>query len=94
MQVAPLAMVPQGEEQLAQAALAFEQLALVPPPEPEQVQVELPPHEPATLEVLVPVVQAYCTALLQAPFAGTTAGYGGSRTKTLLQLTLPPPLDP
>ena len=53
--------------------MALVQLALLPPPEPEQVQVELPPHDPATFAVLLPVVQLNCVALLQTPLTGQAA---------------------
>ena len=57
-----------------QGALALVQVvSLVPPPEPEQVQVELPPQAPATVAVLLPAVQPNWTALLHVPLIGHAA---------------------
>jgi len=67
----------------AQAALALVQLSLVPPLAPEQVQLELPPHDPATFAVLLPALQLYCVALLHAPLMG-------HRALALQQLTARP----
>lgn len=52
------------------AAFALEHEAFVPPLAPAHVQVDDPPHDPATLEVDVPTEHAYWTALLHTPFTG------------------------
>jgi hypothetical protein len=75
VQLPPWAVTPQPPlaGQLAHAAFAREQFAVLPPWAPAQVQVELLPQDPATLLVLVPVVQPYCTLLLQLPLTGQAA---------------------
>jgi hypothetical protein len=50
------------------ALVLLHPVAFVPPPDPRQVQVDEPPHEPATLDADVPAEQAYCVALLHEPF--------------------------
>jgi hypothetical protein len=72
-----------------QAALALLQVrSLDPPPTPRHDQVADPPHEPARLPELVPVVQAKLVVLLQTPFTEQIA-------LALLQVrSLVPPLAP